>query len=108
MTYVYTAKRAPSLDSAIKALAPNASFRTADGVAEWESLDIPRPTDAEIQAELARQWALYNRMEYQDKRAAEYPPMTDYIDGVVKGDQAQIDAYIAACKAVKEKYPKPE
>ena len=31
---------------------------------------------------------------------------TDYIDGVVKGDQAQIDAYIAACQAVKAKYPK--
>jgi hypothetical protein len=45
---------------------------------------------------------------YIAKRAAEYPPITDYIDGVVKGDQAQIDAYIAACQAVKNKYPKPE
>ena len=43
---------------------------------------------------------------YAEKRAAEYPPMTDYLDGVVKGDQAQIDAYIAACLAVKAKYPK--
>jgi len=30
----------------------------------------------------------------------------DYIDGVVKGDQAQIDKYIADCLAVKAKYPK--
>ena len=44
---------------------------------------------------------------YKAKRAAEYPPMADYIDGVVKGDQAQIDAYVAACQAVKAKYPKP-
>lgn len=43
---------------------------------------------------------------YAELRAGEYPPITDYIDGVVKGDQAQIDAYIAACLAVKEKYPK--
>jgi hypothetical protein len=43
---------------------------------------------------------------YIEKRRAEYPPITDYIDGVVKGDQAQIDAYIAACQAVKAKYPK--
>jgi hypothetical protein len=43
---------------------------------------------------------------YKAKRAAEYPPITDYIDGMVKGDQAQIDAYIAACLAVKAKYPK--
>jgi hypothetical protein len=40
-------------------------------------------------------------------RANEYPPMTDYLDGVVKGDQEQIQAYIDACLAVKAKYPKP-
>ena len=45
---------------------------------------------------------------YIAKRAAEYPPITDYLDAVVKGDQEQIDAYIAACQAVKTKYPKPE
>jgi hypothetical protein len=45
---------------------------------------------------------------YKAKRAAEYPSITDYIDGVVKGDQAQIDAYIAACQAVKAKYPKEQ
>jgi hypothetical protein len=43
---------------------------------------------------------------YKAKRATEYPPITDYIDGVVKGDQAQIDKYIADCLAVKAKYPK--
>jgi len=43
---------------------------------------------------------------YAQKRAAEYPPMTDYLDGVVKGDQAQIDKYIADCLAVKTAYPK--
>jgi hypothetical protein len=45
---------------------------------------------------------------YVVQRAQEYPPITDYIDGVVKGDQAQIQAYIDACLAVKAKYPKPE
>jgi hypothetical protein len=43
---------------------------------------------------------------YIAKRGAEYPPITDYLDGVVKGDQAQIDKYIADCLAVKTKYPK--
>jgi hypothetical protein len=46
-------------------------------------------------------------LEYQRQRAAEYPPITDYLDGVVKNDQAQIQAYIDACLAVKAKYPKP-
>lgn len=44
---------------------------------------------------------------YKHQRKNEYPPIEDYIDGVVKGDQAQIDAYVAACQAVKAKYPKP-
>jgi hypothetical protein len=44
--------------------------------------------------------------DYSKKRVLEYPPMTDYLDGVVKGDQAQIDKYIADCQAVKAKYPK--
>lgn len=44
--------------------------------------------------------------EYKAKRAAEYPDFREYLDGIVKGDQAQIDAYIAACQAVKNKYPK--
>jgi hypothetical protein len=43
---------------------------------------------------------------YIAKRASEYPAITDYIDGVVKGDQAQIDKYIADCLAVKAKYKK--
>ena len=43
---------------------------------------------------------------YIAKRALEYPPITDYLDGVVKGDQTQIDKYIADCLAVKAKYPK--
>ena len=43
---------------------------------------------------------------YADLRRHEYPPMADYLDGIVKGDQAQIDKYIADCLAVKAKYPK--
>jgi hypothetical protein len=43
---------------------------------------------------------------YAELRAAEYPDFRNYLDGVVKNDQAQIDAYIAACQAVKDKYPK--
>ena len=44
---------------------------------------------------------------YIAKRQAEYPPFTDYLDGIAKGDQAQINKYIADCQAVKTKYPKP-
>jgi hypothetical protein len=45
-------------------------------------------------------------LTYAQKRQPEYPPVTDYLDGIVKGDTAQVQAYIDACNAVKAKYPK--
>ena len=71
----------------------------------WKDGFAP-PSIQEIKAEAAKLEAEYNSKEYQRNRAAEYPPITDYIDGVVKGDQAQIDKYIADCLATKAKYPK--
>ena len=50
--------------------------------------------------------ALVASEAYKDLRAKEYPPFTDYLDGIVKGDNAQVQAYIDACLAVKNKYPK--
>ena len=63
-------------------------------------------TEQVVSYDLAAAEALVAAEAYKQQRAAEYPPITDYLDGVVKGDQAQIDAYIAACQAVKAKYPK--
>ena len=76
-----------------------------DGVAvpftqeEETARDAEEKLWAEEQAELAK-------TQYQRDRQPEYPPATDYLDGVVKGDQGQIDKYIADCLAVKDKYPK--
>ena len=50
--------------------------------------------------------ALVASEAYKVKRATEYPPYTDYLDGIVKGDNAQVQAYIDACLEVKNKYPK--
>ena len=50
--------------------------------------------------------AYVDSQAYIAKRQAEYPPMADYLDAIVKGDTAQQQAYIDACLAVKAKYPK--
>ena len=44
---------------------------------------------------------------YKELRAAEYPPFVDLLDGIVKGDETQVQAYKDACLAIKAKYPKP-
>jgi len=36
----------------------------------------------------------------------EYPSAAEYLDAIVKGDQEQLDKYIAKCQAVKIKNPK--
>jgi hypothetical protein len=74
---------------------------------EWMSEDVDQPTEEALLEEATRLQAEYDALEYQRMRAPEYPPIEDYVDGIVKGDQDQIDSYIAACIAVKEKYPKP-
>ena len=60
-------------------------------------------TDAEVDAINA---ANVVQPTYQQLRAAEYPPVSDYLDAVVKGDDAQKQAYVEACLSVKLKYPK--
>lgn len=99
------------ISDALVSLAPGAQW-VLQGVElsglEWRDESISRPTDLEILQEVDRLQKEYDALEYQRLRALEYPPMADYLDGIVKGDQTQIDAYIAACLAVKEKYPKPE
>lgn len=70
---------------------------TPEEEAEWDAM--------EAAWELQQQEL--QKTEYQRLRKLEYPPMEDYLDGIVKGDQAQIDKYIADCLAVKAKYPKP-
>ena len=98
------------LTDALQSLAPGAEWAlTGDEYAglTWFSKDIKQPLEADLTAEVTRLQAEYDAAEYQRLRAVEYPPMADYLDGIVKGDQKQVDAYIAACVAVKEKYPKP-
>jgi hypothetical protein len=65
-----------------------------------------QPTQNQLDAAWSAKIAADNAVAYQAKRAAEYPNFNDYLDGIVKGDQVQVQAYIDACLAVKAKYPK--
>lgn len=67
-----------------------------------------KPTKEEVEVEIIRLQQEWDNTEYQRLRAKEYPPMADYLDGIAKNDQEQIQTYIDACLAVKAKYPKPE
>jgi hypothetical protein len=99
------------LTDAIQTLAPGSQWVLEGGEYSgltWLSEDIKKPTKAALEKEAARLQAEYDALEYQRLRAPEYPSMSDYLDGIVKGNEAQVQAYIDACLAVKAKYPKPE
>lgn len=93
-------------NDALRSLRPGARWVLRGDDLEWQDSVQSCPTDAEIEAEIARLQVEYISQEYQRKRAAEYPDFRDYLDGIVKGDQAQVQTYIDACLAVKAKYPK--
>lgn len=44
---------------------------------------------------------------YDKQRAMAYPPLADFVDAWVKGDDAAMERYRAACVAVKQRFPKP-
>jgi hypothetical protein len=73
----------------------------------WEG-GQKKPTREEVEVEVARLQKEWEDTEYQRLRAKEYPDFKEYLDGLVKGDTEQMQAYIDACLAVKAKYPKTE
>ena len=91
---------------ALNSLKPNAQWVLRGYTLEWLDSNQTQPTQSEIDAEIVKLQAEYDAQEYARKRQAEYPPMADYLDAIVKGDEAQKQKYIDDCKAVKEKYPK--
>jgi hypothetical protein len=74
-------------------------------IKEW-NLDIAKPTLAQLDAFEAQANEVERLNLVKANRANEYPDFKEYLDGIVKGDDAQIQKYINDCLAVKAKYPK--
>ena len=104
-----TFNRIFELSDALSSLSPDAEWVLSgdsyEGI-DWRNADIEKPSEEDLLAEVERLQSEYDALQYKRARSAEYPDFKDYLDGIVKNDQEQIDAYIAACLAVKEKYPK--
>ena len=104
------------ITKALQSLKPGATWslngNTYDGL-QWLEKPVweggqKKPTKAEVEAEVARLQQEWEDTEYQRLRATEYPDVKEYLDGLVKDDTEQMQAYINQCLAVKAKYPKPE
>jgi hypothetical protein len=82
----------------------NAGAFDADGNPIALDQSLVDAAAAEIAAEQAA-------TAYQRQRQPEYPSLATFADAYYwaqKGDNTKMDEYVAACDAVKTKYPKPE
>jgi len=75
----------------------------------WHKPPVKIPTKEEIEAEVTRLQSEYDSHLYARQRAPEYPPLSDLADALywqAQGDNEPMARYVAACEAVKAKYPK--
>jgi hypothetical protein len=99
-----------TIAEALSSLCPESSWAAFGDNYEdvqWMDEDKEIPSKKQVEEEVLRLQKEWDSKKYKLQRKSEYPDFTDYLDGIVKGDQNQIDTYIAECLAVKEKYPKP-
>ena len=89
---------------AIRSLAPGASYAIVDDEIIWNSPDITQPTQAEIDAEIARLQAEYDAVQYQRDR--KYPPIGDQLDSLFHAGVFP-EEMAAQLQAVKDAHPKP-
>jgi len=94
---------------AINSLSPNVGFTHRDNVIdEWDlgNTGKPKPSQAEIDAEIIRLQAEYDAQEYARQRAVAYPSVGDQLNMLMKDKKNGTNTHQEACEAVKTKYPK--
>jgi hypothetical protein len=103
------------IPQALLTLCPGAEWVSyGDSYEELQWLEPPvseggqkKPTEEEINQEIERLQAEYERNEYQRQRVPEYPDIKDQLDAIWKGGDAY-EEMLARVMEVKAKYPKPE
>ena len=65
---------------AIQSLRPSAEWAMSDDELNWLDSNTTKPTDSEIEAEVARLQAEYDANQYQRNRAVAYPTIQDQLD----------------------------
>ena len=102
------------ISTAIISLHPDAEFIIQDNYESivWlKNKPDPAPSIQDVENEILRLQTEYDSKLYQRQRAPEYPSLQDLADALYwqsKGNTEPMTNYIAACEAVKTKYPKGE
>lgn len=77
---------------------------------EWLDTEQSKPTQEEVEVEVARLQADWDRREYQRVRAEQYPSIAEQLDmlwhAMDTGALPRVDSFYSAIKAVKDANPK--
>lgn len=97
--------------TALKNIRPKAQFTLFDDRSlEWVDPVQSQPSQAEIDAELARMEDEWLATEYQRLRAPEYPAVTEQLDMLWHAMDTdlslRIEPFYSAIKAIKDQFPK--
>lgn len=101
------------IDQALLSLRPGAEWTlngdTYAGLV-WLDQKQSKPTQEEIDAEIARLQQYYQSIEYQKNRSKEYPLLGDQLDmlwhAIDQGNLDKTSNFYLSLKQIKDKYPK--
>lgn len=97
----------PTKATAIASLRPGAEWVLRGDDLEWLDTKQTEPTEAEIQAELARLLAEQPRKEIRAKRAAAYTTEADPLFFKAQRGEATIEEWEAKVAEIRTRYPYP-
>jgi len=97
----------PTKADAIQSLRPVAEWDLCDNVLYWKSPLILQPTEAEIEAELARLIAEQPRKIAQRNRASAYTAEADPLFFKAQRGEATIEEWQAKVAEIRSRYPYP-
>lgn len=91
---------------AINSLRPNAGFVTVDGVITWTDTKQTQPSDAEIEAEMARLTALEPARIATENRRNAYIAEADPLFFKAQRGEATMEEWQAKVAEIKSRFPK--
>ena len=91
---------------AINSLRPNAGFVMVDGVITWTDTEQTQPSDAGIEAEVARLTALEPARIATENRRAAYITEADPLFFKAQRGEATMEEWQAKVAEIKARYPK--
>ena len=99
-----------AFEKALTSIKPNALWSIKGEILyknlTWHDLDQSKPTEEELNNEIARLQEEYDAQAYARNRVPEYPSTGDQLDMMYKDTKNSTTTHAAAVEAVKTKWPK--